>query len=352
MNIFENKIIQIIFFPISIVYGFTIRIRNFCYDSGIFSIKKIDTCKILSVGNISVGGTGKTPVVKFLADLLHRSGVKVAILSRGYGRKSKGTVIVSNGKEILANIDDSGDEPLLLAKQLRSIPVVVEADRYKGALLIAKKFSPDVILLDDAYQHRRIFRDLNIAIIDASQGFGNGYLLPAGFLREPITSLKRADLIWYTRIDQEKDFVRLQKIVHKVTTVPKITSSYAPVKLIQMNTKEQFNLPFLRSKNVLLVSGIANHTSFENTVIEMGADVVHHLKFSDHHHYRVNDIKKIISTFHSINAEIILTTEKDYYRLAELVQNLTDFFYLEIEIKIEAGYETLVNKLSANSNIL
>ena len=144
MNILENKIIQTMLLPISIVYGFIIYIRNVCYDSGIFSIKKIDSCKIISVGNISVGGTGKTPVVKFLADYLYRNDVKVAILSRGYGRKSRGTVIVSDGKKILANITESGDEPLLLAKQLRKIPVIVEADRYKGALLITKKFTPDV----------------------------------------------------------------------------------------------------------------------------------------------------------------------------------------------------------------
>jgi len=115
-----------------------------------------------------------------------------------------------------------------------------------------------------------------------------------------------------------------------------------------MKTKERFNLTFLKNKKVLLISGIANHTSFENTVMETGADVVSHIKFSDHYSYNVNDIKNIINRFQSINADFILTTEKDYYRLAGLVQNSTDFFYLGIEIKIEAGYDTLVSKLSEN----
>jgi len=351
MNIFENKIIQKLLLPLTIIYGGIIRIRNFCYDTGIFAVEKISNCKVISIGNISVGGTGKTPIAKFLADYLNKNGLKVVILSRGYGRKSKGTVVVSNENKILANIDDSGDEPLLLAKRLPHIPVVVEADRYKGATFIKKYFTPDIILLDDAYQHRRIFRDLNIAIIDASRGFGNGYLLPSGFLREPIKSLKRADLIWYSRIDQAKEFEQLQKIVHKFISVPEIISQHAPVKLIQMNTKKQFNLSLLENKNVLLVSGIAHHSSFEHTIVKLGARVISHKKFSDHHQFSSSDTKDIITEFQSKNIEIIVTTEKDYYRLAHLLSHLTNIYYLEIEIKIKSGYDNLLNKLSLLNNV-
>jgi len=192
MNIFNNKFYQFLLYPFSLIFKLITWIRNRLYDKNIFRSLKANQCKIISVGNISVGGTGKTPVIRFLADYLKEMGFKVAILSRGYRRKSKGTIIVSDGNETLANLQQAGDEPYLLARQLDSIPVIVEADRYKGARFIQDNFQPDVILLDDAFQHRRLHRDLDIVLVDASVGFGRGFLLPAGFLREPISSLKRA----------------------------------------------------------------------------------------------------------------------------------------------------------------
>ena len=327
------------------IYTVVILIRNLCYDLGVFKIYKIEGCQIISVGNISVGGSGKTPIVVFLANYLRQNGKRVAILSRGYGRKSKGMVIVSDQEKILTNIDSSGDEPLLLAKQLKKIPVVVESDRVKGARLIVEKFNPDVIILDDAYQHRRIYRDLNIAVIDSSRGFGNGLLLPSGFLREPISSLKRADLAWFTRIDQAKNIDNLQSKINKIKSLPQIKSKHIPFKLVQLNTAKQFKITYLKQKNVMLVSGIGNQDSFELTIEQLGAKVVHHEKFADHHKYTNKDIQNIRQRQRAVKADIIVTTEKDYYRLEDLTKKFEHIFYLLIKIKIEPDNKFLEKAL-------
>lgn len=334
MNIFNIRIFQFILFPFCLVYGIIIGIRNILYDKEYFRSLKIEKCKLISVGNISVGGTGKTPVIKFLAIYLSQMGFKVAILSRGYRRRSKGTVIVSDGKQILTGADNSGDEPYLLARQLRNIPIVVEGDRYKGSLLIYKKFKPDIILLDDAYQHRRIHRDLDILLIDASVGFGHGLLIPAGFLREPICSLKRADLIWLTRIDQSNIFDKLLQKVHHYSSSPIVTSNHHPIEIVSANTGERFELSYLNHRQVFLFSGIGNPTSFEKTVENLGAKVIYHLKFPDHYYYTINDIKNIIHKSQKADVDLILTTEKDYIRINELTQRLSELYYLIIDIQL------------------
>lgn len=347
MNIFNNKVYQFFLYPLSLIYGMIIWFRNKLYEKKIYRSLKIENSKVISVGNISVGGTGKTPVIKFLAVYLKGMGFKVAILSRGYRRKSQGTVVVSDGKTILVGIDRAGDEPYLLARQLNKIPVVVERDRYKGALFIEQRFEPDIILLDDGYQHRRLHRDLDIVLIDASVEFGNGFLLPAGFLREPISSLKRADLIWFTRVDQSKNFDRLFKQIRNISSCPIVTSNHRAEEIIQASTGNRLALSHLNQKRVLLFSGIANPASFEKTVINLGAKVVHHVKFSDHYQCKKSDINKLILTAQNVNADMILTTEKDYVRIIDLLPKLSNIYFLTIEIRPGNCLEVLKNTLSS-----
>jgi tetraacyldisaccharide 4'-kinase len=272
----------------------------------------------------------------------------VAILSRGYRRGSKGTVIVSDGTKILVGLKDAGDEPYLLANQLKKIPVVVEADRYKGALTIQEQFRPDIILLDDAFQHRRIQRDLDIVLVDASVGFGWGLLLPAGFLREPIHSLKRSNLIWLTRVDQAKNVNKIVEKVRRYSPGPVIASEHRATEVIQGNTGTCYELSFLKNKRILLFSGIANPGSFEKTVIGLGGKVVHHQLFPDHYQYLQSDITKIIKKGEKQNANIILTTEKDFVRIKNLIHNVSNIYYLTIEIQI-GNYrdilESVLNRL-------
>ncbi len=346
MNIFDNRWYQFLLFPFSIIYSIIIWVRNKLYDKKIFRSLKIENCKLISVGNISVGGTGKTPVIKFLATYLRRMGFKVAILSRGYRRKSSDTVIVADGKQILAALEDSGDESYLLAQQLNDIPIVVEVDRYKGAQIIQKKFQPEIILLDDGFQHRRLHRDFDIVLVDASVGFGRGLLMPVGFLREPVRSLNRADLIWFTRVDQSQKLVSLIEQVRRYSLSPLITSEHRAIDIVKANTKNRFHLSFLNKKRVMLFSGIANPVSFEKTVNNLGGDVINHFIFSDHYQYRQTDISRIIDKAREVDAEIILTTEKDFVRIAGLIGNITNIYYLTIEIQIYTSLEVLKSLLT------
>ena len=345
MNIFQNKIFQIIASPLSLLYRLIISIRNFCYDHRIFKTYKPNRSKVISVGNISVGGTGKTPVIKFLALFISNLNIKVAILSRGYGRASKGTVIVSDKNKVLATPQESGDEPYLLARSLKGIPVVVEADRYKGALVIEQKFNPDIILLDDGYQHRRIHRDYNIALVDASVGFGSGFLLLAGILREPPGSLKRADLIWLTKIDQAANYETLVTKIEKIINAPILFSCHQPQQFINFETNKTHELAELKNKKVFLFSGIANPDSFRLTITELKAQIVAYKNYPDHYQFSKKDIKIIIKEAKTLNADIILTTEKDYIRIINMIENNSMFYYLTIEIKLQNNKKILKEKI-------
>ncbi len=346
MNIFDNRWYQFLLYPFSIIYSLIIWIRNKLYDWKIFRSFKIENCKVISVGNISVGGTGKTPVIKYLTIYLSKLGFKVAILSRGYRRKSNDTVIVSDGKQLLSDWEDAGDEPYFLAQQLDAIPIVVDADRYKGAQIIQRQFQPDIILLDDGFQHRHLHRDLDIVLVDVSVGFGRGLLVPAGFLREPIGNLKRADLIWFTRVDQSYKLESVINQVRRYFSGPTITSEHRAVEIIQANTSNRFHLSFLNQKKVILFSGIANPSSFEKTVFDLAGDVKNHLKFSDHYQYRPIDVKSITDKAREADADIILTTEKDFVRIAALIENITNIFYLTIDIYISSHLDVLKHQLT------
>lgn len=346
MNIFENKLYQFLLVPFSLFYWLIIGIRNWLYDHKIFRSLKIESCKIISVGNISVGGTGKTPVIKFLATYLKDQGVKVSILSRGYRRKGSDTVIVTDGERLLAGPAEAGDEPYLLARQLSHVAIVVEADRYKGALTIQQQFQPDIILLDDGFQHRRLHRDFDIVLVDASVSFGRGLLLPAGFLREPIKSLNRADLIWLTRVDQARKLNELIEQIKNQSSSPLILSEHRAVEIIHATTLARYQLSFMHQKSMLLFSGIANPKSFETTVADSGGDIKYHLIFSDHYQYRPKDINRIMNKAKLVDAEIILTTEKDFARLGGLIQNATNIFYLTVAIGISSGAEEFQHQLT------
>ncbi|MDZ7330458.1 MAG: tetraacyldisaccharide 4'-kinase [candidate division KSB1 bacterium] len=344
MNIFKYRGWQRGLLPLSLLYGLVIWIRNRLYDKEILRSIKIENCQIISVGNISVGGTGKTPVISFLAKYLAKRGFKVAVLSRGYGRKSQGTIVVSDGKNLMTDVKQGGDEPYLLARQLPTIPVVVEADRVKGAEFIQQNFHPDFILLDDGFQHRRLKRNLDIVLIDASVGFGSGYLLPAGFLREPISSLSRADLIWLSRVDQAKNLEKLIQQIRNHSQSPIITSIHQPAAIVKSSADQQFEASAIREKRVLLFSGIANPLSFERTVQSLGGVIVHHKCYKDHYQFTISDIDSIMQLSEQLDIDLILTTEKDFVRLLPILNPNQQFFYLTIEIRLTAEAQMTLDR--------
>lgn len=307
MHFIANKWWWFLLWPLSLLYRSIIFLRNYCYDHKIFHIYHLE-CRVISVGNIHVGGTGKTPTVIFLAQWLRNKGFKIAILSRGYKRKSCGTMIVADEKQILINARLAGDEPYLMAKRLAGVPVVVDGDRVRGAQTIVANFHPDIILLDDGMQHRRLYRDVDIVTFYQDNCFTHSSLLPAGPLREPLTQLRRAHLLWIN--GHLRDHHPLTKYWG---TKPVIQAQYCITSIFN-KAGEKSPSKFL-SSSAVIVCGVAKPASFINTVHSLGVHIKRIFSYPDHYYYRDKDIRKIQSSYLDCNADFIFTTEKDWVKL-------------------------------------
>ena len=339
MNIFENKFLQLILLPLSYIYYIIIQLRNFFYDKQIFKSFSLD-CPVICVGNITVGGAGKTPVVEFLAKYFRQQfGLRVAILSRGYGRESAGTVIVSDGTNVLSNAKWAGDEPFLLANRLKSVPIVVDEDRVRGGQIICQKFHTDLILLDDGYQHRRLSRMMNLAVINGHVGFGNGRLLPAGPLREPISALNRAGILWFHQLDSAQKSVQINQVVGKFENLPKIFSDYQPKTLVSIPEKEEISLNLIKGKKIMALSGIANPERFHKTLRELCPEQLMILKFKDHYRFSEKDFDFIGQKSQKEGIDLVVTTEKDFYRLDQNLKLDNSFYFLKMELVVLEGIE-------------
>ena len=337
MHILTNKLWQILLSPFSIVYGLAITLRNLLYDYRILTVHRIQGCPVICVGNITVGGTGKTPAVEYLADYLLSNNKKVAILSRGYGRESTGTVLVSDGKRICTTPRNSGDEPYLLATNLKGVVVVVENDRVAGAAFIKNKFHPDVIILDDGFQHRRLHRDADIVLYDCSTPLGLPFTLPGGKLREPLWNLKRADMIWLSRTDQSIASSGCEKLKSRFRDIPFIQTRHAPSYLVSLPSFEKQSLKWLTDKRVCIFSGIGNPAAFRRTVEDQKAQISGEIRFSDHHSYSKTDLIRLEQERHNSDADILLTTEKDAMRLRQLPIAHLPLYYLRIKLDLMNG---------------
>ncbi len=304
---------RMLLWPLGFFYWLLIFWRNIFYNIGFFVSRKLP-CKVVSVGNLSVGGTGKTPFVLFLANALKAQGLNVAVLSRGYNRKSTGTHIVSDGKTLKSDLRTSGDEPFMLANKLQEIPVVVDENRYRGGQFICNEYKPDVIILDDAFQHRRVFRDVDIVLINSNHR--RPKLLPYGLLREPLRNIKRADAVIFTKANLTPPD---EKLVNSVSNYCRFTmeSNLMPnTQLIGLDgsIKPVSDL----NGHFVAVSGVGDPDSFEVILEEADLDYVHHFRHDDHADYSETDLEVIREVFLAAEAQAIITTEKDLAKLLEL----------------------------------
>lgn len=321
----------------ALLYGAGVKARLTLYRFGILK-PKILPCMVISVGNITAGGTGKTPMTMHIARRLVTEGSKVVILSRGYKGTHKGGEIgvVSNGAEVLMTPIEAGDEPSLMAEKLKApgmegVPIIVGADRYKTGLFAIKEFSPDVILLDDGFQHIALARDKNIVLIDAKTDLQNEKLLPRGTLREPIRALNRARIIMI-KDKKEKVIDPFLKAIDK----PVVAFSYKATGLKALDGNKKIELNELKDKKVFIFSGLASPASFEETVLDTGAEVVGAKHFPDHYSFTRGDIDEIRELAAAADiADIIITTEKDAARLKGFKEGLANLYSLEIEVKID-----------------
>ena len=315
---------------VAYLYGAAMRLRARLFAKGQLASHRLP-CKVVSVGNITLGGTGKTPVSLFMARLIHKAGYRVAVVSRGYkGRAEHQGGIVSDGQTLQMAPADAGDEPYLMARHLlpRGIPVIVGSDRVRSGWLAIEHFDTEVIVLDDGFQHMRLQRDFNLVLIDAGQPFGNGYLLPRGTLREPLSALARADVCLLTRCPREI-------VAHQVD--PEIgRAECLPPRIRQRGVFPASHVPFaaewipvatndhrkgltpgevIPDRPIFAFSGIARNEDFQATLCEMGCDLRGWKAFEDHHTYSREDLAAIEALAVRQGAELMITTEKDRVKI-------------------------------------
>ena len=335
--------------PFSYLYGAGVVIRNWFFEIGLLQSQSIGV-PVISVGNLSAGGVGKTPFVELLARKLSAKGRKVAVVSRGYGRSTTGTVVVSDGDNVIAEAPESGDEPSQIAAKLKGTIVLVDEQRVRGARYAVEKLGASVIVLDDGFQHRYIRRDADIVILSAMEALNPGMLLPAGNRREPIASLQRASLIAVSRCENVGQFDEAVKSLRRWTDKPAIGLSTRVSAFRRASTRFSVDLGGLKGKLVVAFSGIGNPESFEKTLQALGILLKNYAVFSDHHVYKENELRELEEECRKAGADFLVTTEKDVARLdlknkvhASFLEQ-TPLYYVEIEQCILRG-EAVLNEL-------
>jgi tetraacyldisaccharide 4'-kinase len=314
---------------LSLPYGTAVALRNRLYDYGIFRQEKLP-CPIVSVGNLTVGGTGKTPTVILLANLLKEKGCRPVVLSRGYGGNTKAPVnIVSDGNRLLMGWREAGDEPVLIAKSAPGVPVLTGPKRFLTGRVAVEHFSADVLILDDAFQHRALFRNLDILLVDAALPFGNGFLLPRGPLREPQGALSRVHLVIRTGGSRETE-----QPLPGAPSLPSFRGIHRPQGLVEAGTDRTLSLAELQGEKVCAFSGIASPEAFRESLTALGAAVVAFRTFPDHHPYGPSDLDALRRLAGESGAKRIITTEKDGVRLADFPVFLTEVSLLRIGMEI------------------
>lgn len=343
------RLLLIVLKAISLAFRSVVVSRLFLYEVGIFRRYPLG-CQVISVGNITAGGTGKTPVVEIFARELQKSGRKVAILSRGYRKrelpwyqrmfreKLEPPRVVSDGKRLLLDSEMGGDEPYMLASNLPGVVVLVDKNRVKSGRFAVKRFGCDTLILDDGFQYLKLRHRLEIVLVDKTNPFGNENMLPRGVLREPIRNLKRADFIFITKSDGSADDLRA-KIRALNDRAEIIECCHKPCYLQNVFTAERVPLDWLKGRTVTTLSGIAVPQSFENSLRGMGAKVIHCERFADHHRYHAQEIIDTVNKAADLHAEALLTTEKDAVRFPRLESTPVPVYYLRVNIDLMSGAE-------------
>lgn len=311
-------------------YGLGARARRWLYESGWRAAQQLP-CGVISIGNLTVGGTGKTPLVACLARRLRDQGRRVAILSRGYGGRSKAVQVISDGEEILSRPPQAGDEPYLLAQQLAGVPVLTGANRYAAGLMAMERFHPDLILLDDGFQHLQLHRDLDLVLCDAARPFGNGRLLPRGPLREPTRVLHRPLILVLTRYQEERHREQYQRFRAAFPGHPVLRATLKPSRIWIYPAGQRLEPGSLQGRRCLAFAGLARPQVFAAGLEELGAIVSEFHSFPDHHNYDIKELNALVSRAQRVGASALITTEKDWVRLGESWEQALPLFVVGVE---------------------
>ncbi|GAA5142690.1 tetraacyldisaccharide 4'-kinase [Prosthecobacter algae] len=351
--------LRMVFWFLSGIYKGAVRLRLFLYRERFIHDHHLGV-PVISIGNITVGGTGKTPVVELFSKALLAKGRRVAILSRGYKSKRQRKIplswriaaklglarkprellprVVSDGEKVLLDSYVAGDEPFMLAQNCKGVPVVVDRNRVKAGAHAIRKFGADVLILDDGLQYLKLKHRHDIVLVDKTAPFGTGYMLPRGTLREPPSSLRRASYIFLTKSDGDSGEI-IEQIRKHNPVAEIIECRHRPVHFEHIHTGERLPLDTFRGKYVGALSGIAVPESFENGLRKLGAKVHWVARFTDHHRFQEKDITQFIERCEKADAHAILTTEKDFVRFPKLPPGDIPIYFLRVEIEIIKGRE-------------
>lgn len=331
-RVFQDDRRRVRFAPLvgaSRLYLAGVGLRNYLYNAGTLRARRV-ACRVISVGNIMVGGTGKTPMVIMLARMLKKRGWRPAVLSRGYGgKRGKDIGVVSDGCRILMDPREAGDEPVLIAHSIPEVPVIVAGDRVRAGMAALERFGTDVLILDDGFQHRRLARDIDVVLLDGNRPFGNGFLLPRGGLREPQSSLRRADVVILTSTGRTHA-LSLGDHYHG----PVFTARRRPVELVKERAEKPYALECLAGKKICAFAGIANPEGFRETLEPLCGKIISFLPFPDHRTYTAADIAYIRKIFDDSGAQVLVTTEKDGVKLRRFADFFSEVYQLRVEMEI------------------
>ena len=341
---------------ISLVFSAVVSLRYFLYGIGLLRRYPLGI-QVISIGNVTAGGTGKTPVTEIFARTLAAEGRKVAILSRGYRRKEaplwqrlftqvvEPPLVVSDGKHVLLDSEKGGDEPYMLASNLPGVAVVVDRNRVKAGRYAIKRLGCDTIILDDGFQYQKLKHSIEVVLVDSTNPFGNGHMLPRGILREPARHLKRADIIFLTKCRGDVTAVR-EEIRKYNTTAEIVECNHTPKVLKDVWSREEYPLSWLNGKTTCTLSGIASPKGFENSLRHLGAKVVWCERYADHHRYDSSEILYALNRTADMGADALITTEKDAVRFPRFETTPVRCLYLRIAIEILSGAENFASIIS------
>jgi len=349
----RESLLRVLLHGCSKVYQLVIEVRQFLYDFRILRDATLGV-QVIAVGNLTWGGTGKTPVVEKFARELRDQGRNVAILSRGYRSKpqpihqwflnrvllrhdSTPPRVVSDGKSLLLDSEMAGDEPYMLASNLKDVVVLVDKDRVKSGRYAIEKFGCDTLLLDDGFQYRKLSgRRQDVVLIDCQDPFGNERLVPRGPLRESPSHLARAGTIFITKSDGNTEELR-RRIARLNPHAGIIECVHHPLYLEDVFTGQRFGLSFLKGRRVAALSGIAQPESFEQSLVKLGGELVYARKFADHHRFTQQEVLNVINRSKKKQAEAIVTTQKDAVRFPKIDRRDLPIYFMRVEIKILRG---------------
>lgn len=346
------KVLKILLIPLVPVYALIIGLRNLFFDKSVFKSKKVNA-KVVSVGNLTIGGSGKTPFVIYLTNLLKESGYKPSVLSRGYGRTTKGYLLVSKNGEPLTEVQNCGDEIYQTVIECK-VPAAVCENRVEGAKKLLEEVETNIIVLDDGFQHRWIDRNLDIVLFDQKflldKSLFNQSLLPLGIMREGFNSLHRSDAIIINRKfckGPNKNLIERLRIYNK----PIFTAYYKAISFVDMTRKTEYSLEEFNGQESLVISGIANPTSFLSILKDVGVNTENKIIFRDHKNYTLKEVQQIRREFYQTNSHSVVTTEKDAVKLLQFSREFDDIdiFYLKIALCMD-DEESLKRYLSEKIN--